>query len=580
MKKIFLATLILITLLLLAGCDTGSGSASTTPSNNKTPAHVHAFGEWQTVIEPTCDEKGLEERVCECGEKEEHKLPSLDHVYTPNVTEPTCTEGGYTTYVCVCGKSRTGDYTEKRGHDFTDFVTITAPTCTTEGEEARSCKNCPFSVTRKISATEHDFGEPVELSAPTCEAAGSYKRECKKCSHFEYFSSPALEHSFGDWYVSVSATCTEYGEERRKCQNTGCTKYELRYIRNTGHSFGEWATVSEPTCIEDGEKRSSCSNCSEYKAEILPAHGKHSFSEWITVSEPICGNVGTRTRTCSVCSSTQTGTVSPSESHSYGSWYKDSPSTMRRNCSKCSSYEMKRTSFSTTATVTVGVTITNELYEGTSSTVPYRRQGGCFNGINAYQALITQSEETGRIMKKNVLTGETIFSETVYLGHANNMFYLPTTNCVYVGQGSTHYVFDADTLEYLGKQRLGESTGCLYYLSESNTYINSSGTIYDSNFKIIGHITKESEGAVGKTVQGHSADANYIYELRCQSLGYDSKYYTYIRIHTTEGKYVTTVTVEIPENFEPENISVVNGELYIATCTKQPVVTFYKVVFE
>lgn len=44
------------------------------------PVHEHVFGEWATVTEPTCTEKGLEERVCECGEKEQHELDALGHL--------------------------------------------------------------------------------------------------------------------------------------------------------------------------------------------------------------------------------------------------------------------------------------------------------------------------------------------------------------------------------------------------------------------------------------------------------------------------------------------------------------------
>jgi hypothetical protein len=193
--------------------------------------------------------------------------------------------------------------------------------------------------------------------------------------------------------------------------------------------------------------------------------------------------------------------------------------------------------------------------------------------------LITKNEECGKIAKKNVITGETTFSECIPIGHGDDVFYLPTTNCIYLGSGSEHHVFDADTLEYKGKQTLGNSTGCLFYMPSTNTYINSSGTVYDASFKKISSISKQAGENIGKTVQGHCADEKYIYELRCQGIG-NEKYYTYIQIHTTDGKYVGTVTVKIPENFEPENISVVNGELYIGACSTQPVVTFYKVVFD
>ena len=54
--------------------------SSEDPVESSEPEHEHVFGEWATVIEPTCIEKGLEERVCECGEKEQHELDALGHL--------------------------------------------------------------------------------------------------------------------------------------------------------------------------------------------------------------------------------------------------------------------------------------------------------------------------------------------------------------------------------------------------------------------------------------------------------------------------------------------------------------------
>jgi len=258
----------------------------------------------------------------------------------------------------------------------------------------------------------------------------------------------------------------------------------------------------------------------------------------------------------------------------------DSSKTEKSTCQTCAETRTRKKWYTTTATVEVTTTAENIYYKAGSTTVPYRRQGGCFNGTSYYQALITKNEETARIMKKNVVTGKLTFSELIPMGHANNMFYLPTTNCVYVSCSSGgYYTFDADTLEYKGVGSLGNLSGYLFYLPKTNTYIHSSGAIYDESFKKISSITKEPGENIGATAQGYCADENYIYQLRCQGIG-SEKYYTYVQIHDTSGKYIGTVTVKIPENFEPENISVVDGELYIAACTKQPVATLYKVVID
>ncbi|MBR5293894.1 MAG: alpha-N-acetylglucosaminidase C-terminal domain-containing protein, partial [Oscillospiraceae bacterium] len=43
--------------------------------------HEHAFGQWTTVTEATCTEKGQEERKCDCGEIEKREIEALGHDY-------------------------------------------------------------------------------------------------------------------------------------------------------------------------------------------------------------------------------------------------------------------------------------------------------------------------------------------------------------------------------------------------------------------------------------------------------------------------------------------------------------------
>ena len=80
----------------------------------------HSFGEWTTVRESTCTQKGQAERVCDCGGKETKDLELIDHVYTSVVTPPTCTEQGYTTHTCECGDSYVNNYVKATGHNYVD----------------------------------------------------------------------------------------------------------------------------------------------------------------------------------------------------------------------------------------------------------------------------------------------------------------------------------------------------------------------------------------------------------------------------------------------------------------------------
>ena len=45
----------------------------------KAGSHEHSFGEWTVTTEPTCTEKGIETRTCECGETETREVAALGH---------------------------------------------------------------------------------------------------------------------------------------------------------------------------------------------------------------------------------------------------------------------------------------------------------------------------------------------------------------------------------------------------------------------------------------------------------------------------------------------------------------------
>ena len=55
-------------------------------------AHTHEYGEWTTVKEATCGEKGLKEKTCSCGAKIEEEIAATgehNYVWTVEVAA-TC----------------------------------------------------------------------------------------------------------------------------------------------------------------------------------------------------------------------------------------------------------------------------------------------------------------------------------------------------------------------------------------------------------------------------------------------------------------------------------------------------------
>ena len=74
--------------------------------------HVHSFGEYSVVLEPTCTQNGKKCRTCsECGYVQYALIDKAPHTYETTFVPPTYIEQGYTLYVCsVCGHSFETEY--------------------------------------------------------------------------------------------------------------------------------------------------------------------------------------------------------------------------------------------------------------------------------------------------------------------------------------------------------------------------------------------------------------------------------------------------------------------------------------
>ena len=236
------------------------------------------------------------------------------------------------------------------------------------------------------------------------------------------------------------------------------------------------------------------------------------------------------------------------------------------------------------ASATAVCTLDNQKY-GVTDADPriYRRQGGCFNGEHYYQVFISKNEEIAVLAKKNVSTGELIYAEPRVMDHANDATYDPYNNRVIVGSGKTVWIYDADTLEYLGTQTFTHTTSKFSYCAEKHLYVLGSYYFYDDSLTYTGEYFKGSlSSLIGEnnlSAQGSTCDDTFIYSLVFEKLS-DGVYGCYFSVYDWYGNIIAFVTVSIPGDFEPENISMVDGTLYIAACSTQPVATLYKVVFD
>lgn len=198
--------------------------------------HEHKYAD--TVIPPTCTERGCTVHLCACGDKREDSYtPPLGHSYKggicvrcgildpnkdtqhkhdfiPIVTKPTCLTEGFTTYTCSCGECYTKDYVSAVGHK-TQLQNAKAAGCLTggyTGDEVCTVCGKVFKQGSVIFALGHD-PQPARVKAPTCTESG-YTGDliCMRCGDMTQIGKTvaAAGHKF---FGGVCSVCGAKGAE-------------------------------------------------------------------------------------------------------------------------------------------------------------------------------------------------------------------------------------------------------------------------------------------------------------------------------------------------------------------------------
>lgn len=144
----------------------------------------HNFGEWTVSVAPTCQDEGVETRVCKsCKKIQERTLDTVDH------------------------------------HWQKYFTVDEEPTCTDIGVAYIYCDDCDETCdTYYIPATEHCFGESEIIDYADCETDGLVVRMCKYCDETEEIVIPALGHCWTDEkVVDFEPTNDSYGQKSYHC---------------------------------------------------------------------------------------------------------------------------------------------------------------------------------------------------------------------------------------------------------------------------------------------------------------------------------------------------------------------------
>ena len=209
--------------------ETGNNALGNAEKSFTRTDHEHKYTD--TVIPPTCTERGCTVHLCSCGDKREDSYtPPLGHSYKggicvrcgildpnkdtphkhdfiPIVTKPTCLTEGFTTYTCSCGECYTKDYVSAVGHK-TQLQNVKAAGCLTggyTGDEVCTVCGKVFKQGSVIFALGHD-PQSARVKAPTCTESG-YTGDliCMRCGDMTQIGNTvaATGHKFFGGVCSV-----------------------------------------------------------------------------------------------------------------------------------------------------------------------------------------------------------------------------------------------------------------------------------------------------------------------------------------------------------------------------------------
>lgn len=209
-------------------------------------------------------------------------------------------------------------------------------------------------------------------------------------------------------------------------------------------------------------------------------------------------------------------------------------------------------------------------------------QGGYFDGRYFYQIFIqkdtnsNEAKNVDRIVKYDVQNKKIEkTSGDLDLNHANDIAYNPKTNRLLIVHNNPNRtkvtLVDPDTLEAVGVQTLPESIYCMDYNEKHDRYvIGLSGgqdfRFLDKDFKVASGVYKATTVTKGYVTQGMTCDDDFIYFVLYKE--------NVITVYDWSGKFVTLIKFDVG-SIEPENISVVNGEIYVVC--GQNGATMYKI---
>ena len=280
----------------------------------------HDWGDWTVETPATCEEKGVEKRICKNDSThfERRNIKELGHDYDQTITrtvDATCTEDGYTYHPCKhsgCESRQTVQVLTKLGHDEVngEWKVTKAATCETKGVKEYYCPRCNEVIKHKeISATGHSFTKYGKAKDATCV---DNEKEIATCDNgcgktdIKEIPNTALGHDFREenYKFNNDAKCEIDGTETAKC--TRCEVTDTRTAVGTAleHKFTNYKVTKVATCLENAEETATCDNgCGKTHTREQPNTALGHICKNFTHDEgtETCCDLGTKTGTCTRC---------------------------------------------------------------------------------------------------------------------------------------------------------------------------------------------------------------------------------------------------------------------------------------
>ena len=356
MKRILkvLAWLTVLTFVLLATVSCSNlfggvlGDEETTTPEETTPEvttpeettqqHVHAWGEWITVQNATCTEKGQQVHTCACGEKETQEIVAFGHTEVVDAAVAnTCTTDGLTagSHCAVCGEVFVAQETVPMAHDWMRLALLKDSTCYTYGEESRSCLVCGVVENAPVAPYAHEFLKNDETQLYTCNLctgvvfAGSLYIVFE--GEYHWFDAYELCEEMGGHLATVTSKYEQ--EVINNLMSSDLRTLEaywiggirltdgFHWITEEPFEYTNWksgqpnfnrenqhfirvesallASVEQPGRWNDDDYQYKYGFICEFDFDV--AECEHTFTEWEINVEPTCWNDGEQYRICTYC---------------------------------------------------------------------------------------------------------------------------------------------------------------------------------------------------------------------------------------------------------------------------------------